>query len=75
MRYALVCQYLGVDLTVMKMPRYSLDLSEEDKQRIETCRTDLSWQELSFGAKLKVLILEKLQQYEKEKEKRSEKSQ
>ena len=56
----------------MKMPRYSLDLSEEDKQRIETCRTDLSWQELSFGAKMKVLILEKLQQYEKEKQ--SEKS-
>ena len=72
MRYALVCQYLGVALTVMKMPRYSLDLSEEDKQRIETCRTDLSWQELSFGAKLKVLILEKLQQYEKDK--KSEKS-
>ena len=56
----------------MKMPRYSLDLSEEDKQRIETCRTDLSWQELSFGAKMKVLILEKLQQYEEEKQ--SEKS-
>ena len=58
----------------MKMPRYSLDLSEEDKQRIETCRNDLSWQELSFGEKLKVLILEKLQQYEKEKEKESDKS-
>ena len=67
-----MCQYLGVNLVVMKMPRYSLDLSEEDKQRIETCRTDLSWQELSFGAKLKVLILEKLQQYEREKQ--SEKS-
>ena len=63
-----MCQYLEVNLVVMKMPRYSLDLSEEDKQRIETCRTDLSWQELSFGAKLKVLILEKLQQYEKEKQ-------
>ena len=65
---ALMCQYLGVGSIVMKMPRYSLDLSEEDKQRIETCRTDLSWQELSFGAKLKVLILEKLRQYEKEKQ-------
>ena len=51
----------------MKMPRYSLDLSEDDKKRIESCRTDLSWQELSFGAKLKVLVLEKLQAYEKEK--------
>ncbi|KPQ33014.1 MAG: hypothetical protein HLUCCA11_19840 [Phormidesmis priestleyi Ana] len=74
MQYALVCQYLGVALTVMKMPRYSLDLSEEDKQRIETCRTDLSWQELSFGAKLKVLILEKLQQYEKERDEKSDKA-
>jgi len=73
-QYALVCQYLGVALTVMKMPRYSLDLSEEDKQRIETCRTDLSWQELSFGAKLKVLILEKLQQYEKERDEKSDKA-
>lgn len=55
----------------MKMPRYSLDLSEDDKKRIESCRTDLSWQELSFGAKLKVLVLEKLQAYEKEKEARN----
>ena len=51
----------------MKMPRYSLDLSEDDKKRIESCRTDLSWQELSFGAKLKVLVLEKLQAYEEKK--------
>jgi hypothetical protein len=50
----------------MKMPRYSLDLSEDDKKRIESCRTDLSWRELSFGAKLKVLVLEKLQAYEEE---------
>jgi hypothetical protein len=50
------------------MPRYSIELSEQDKERIENCRTDLSWQELSFGAKLKVLILERLQQYEKEKQ-------
>jgi hypothetical protein len=48
------------------MARYSLELSEEDKQRIESCRTDLSWQELSFGAKLRVLVFERLAQYEAE---------
>ena len=40
---------------------YSLS---DDKKRIESCRTDLSWQELSFGAKLKVLVLERLKEYE-----------
>lgn len=48
------------------MARYSLELSEEDKQRIESCRKDLSWQELSFGAKLRVLVFERLAQYEAE---------
>ena len=53
-----------------KMARYSLDVSEAEKQRIETCRDDLSWQELSFGAKLRVLLFERLAQVESEGAKR-----
>lgn len=47
-----------------KMARYSLDISEDEKKRIETCRDDLSWLELSFGAKLRVLLFERLGQVE-----------
>lgn len=44
-----------------EMPRYSLEISDEDKQRIEQCRDDLSWKELSFGSKLRVLIFERVE--------------
>lgn len=48
------------------VPRYSIEISEADKQRIEACRKDLSWQELSFGGKLKVLIFERVEALEAE---------
>ena len=48
-----------------EMPRYSLEISDEDKQRIEQCRDDLSWKELSFGSKLRVLIFERVESLEK----------
>ncbi|MFE4108443.1 hypothetical protein [Almyronema epifaneia] len=44
-----------------EMARYSLEISDEEKQRIETCRSDLSWKELSFGAKLRVLVFERVE--------------
>jgi len=47
------------------MPRYSLEISDEDKKRIEQCREDLSWKELSFGSKLRVLIFERVEGLEK----------
>jgi len=50
------------------MARYSLELSEEDKKRIEAARDDLSWGELSLGAKLRVLIFERLAEYEAKRE-------
>lgn len=48
-----------------EMPRYSLEISDEDKRRIEQCRDDLSWKELSFGSKLRVLIFERVEALEK----------
>lgn len=52
------------------MPRYSLEISDEDKHRIEHCRDDLSWKELSFGAKLRVLIFERVEALELSKNKK-----
>jgi hypothetical protein len=47
------------------MPRYSLEISDDDKKRIDACRDDLSWKELSFGAKLRVLVFERVELLEK----------
>ncbi|MBD1877243.1 hypothetical protein H6F75_27565 [Nodosilinea sp. FACHB-131] len=46
------------------MARYSLEISDDDKKRIESCRDDLSWKELSFGAKLRVLVFERVEALE-----------
>ena len=46
------------------MARYSLEISDDDKERIESCRDDLSWKELSFGAKLRVLVFERVEALE-----------
>ncbi|MFZ4677656.1 MAG: hypothetical protein ACOYM4_18525 [Nodosilinea sp.] len=46
------------------MARYSLEISDDDKKRIESCRDDLSWKELSFGAKLRVLVFERVENLE-----------
>lgn len=46
------------------MPRYSLEISDDDKKRIELARDDLSWKELSFGAKLRVLVFERIEALE-----------
>ncbi|MBD2426236.1 hypothetical protein [Phormidium sp. FACHB-1136] len=48
------------------MTRYSLDISDTEKRQIESCRSDLSWKELSFGAKLRVLIFEQVEMLEEE---------
>jgi hypothetical protein len=47
------------------MARYSLEISDDDKKRIDACRDDLSWKELSFGAKLRVLVFERVELLEK----------
>jgi hypothetical protein len=59
------CFNQGVEMSEKEMPRYSLEISDEDKQRIEQCRDDLSWKELSFGSKLRVLIFERVELLEK----------
>ena len=49
-----------------EMARYSFELSDEEKQRIESCRKDLSWQELSLSSKLRVLIFERVETLEEQ---------
>ena len=51
-------------MSKVAMARYSLEISDDDKQRIESARDDLSWKELSFGAKLRVLVFERVEALE-----------
>jgi hypothetical protein len=51
------------------MTRYSLDISDSEKRQIESCRSDLSWKELSFGAKLRVLVFEQVEALERKNSK------
>jgi hypothetical protein len=52
-----------------RMTRYSLDISDSEKRQIESCRSDLSWKELSFGAKLRVLVFEQVEALERKNSK------
>lgn len=54
------------------MARYNIDLNPEEKRLIESCRQDMEWQSLSFGAQLKILILRKAQEYMDESSKSTE---
>lgn len=47
--------------------RISVDVSDI-KDAVESCRSDVAWGELPLAAKLRVLIKERLEQLEKEKE-------
>ena len=50
------------------MARYSLDLNAGEVALVQNCRTDMEWQGLSLGNKLKILVIRKAQEYEAEKE-------
>lgn len=45
--------------------RISVDISDI-KDRIEQYRTDPAWRELSFAGKLRALVIEKLEEKERE---------
>lgn len=47
--------------------RISVDVSDI-RERVETCRDDVAWTELPLAAKLRVLIRERLEQIEAEKD-------
>ncbi|HEY9656888.1 MAG TPA: hypothetical protein V6C65_00385 [Allocoleopsis sp.] len=50
--------------------RFPLDI-EDLRQRIESCRGDVAWREMSLTAKIRTLILERLEQLESKAEDRS----
>ncbi|MBD2231451.1 hypothetical protein [Phormidium tenue] len=47
--------------------RISVDVSDI-RERVETCRDDVAWTELPLAAKLRVLIRERLEQLEADKD-------
>lgn len=47
--------------------RISVDVSDI-RERVEACRDDVAWTELPLAAKLRVLIRERLEQLEAEKD-------
>jgi hypothetical protein len=50
-------------LTVDEMPRknrFPLDI-DDIRERIENCRTDVAWGEMSLTAKIRTLILERIE--------------
>jgi hypothetical protein len=47
--------------------RISVDISDI-KQRIEDCRNEPAWRELSLAGKLRALVIERLEELEKRKE-------
>jgi hypothetical protein len=53
-------------LTIDEMPRknrFPLDI-DDIRERIETCRTDVAWGEMSLTAKIRTLILERIEALE-----------
>jgi hypothetical protein len=53
-------------LTVDEMPRknrFPLDI-DDIRERIENCRTDVAWGEMSLTAKIRTLILERIEALE-----------
>jgi len=51
---------------VAQRARTPIDVSDI-KDRIENCRDDVAWRELALSAKIRVLLIERLEQIEKEK--------
>lgn len=45
--------------------RLSVDVSDI-KDRIENCRNDAAWRELPLASKVRVLVIERLEQIEKD---------
>ena len=52
---------------VAQSDRLSVDVSDL-RERVENCRDDVAWGELPLAAKLRVLIKERLEQLESEKQ-------
>jgi hypothetical protein len=52
---------------VSQRDRISVDVSDI-RERVEACRDDVAWMELPLAAKLRVLIRERLEQLEAEKD-------
>lgn len=52
---------------VSQRDRISVDISDI-RERVENCRDDVAWTELPLAAKLRVLIRERLEQIESEKQ-------
>jgi hypothetical protein len=52
---------------VSQRDRISVDVSDI-RERVEACRDDVAWTELPLAAKLRVLIRERLEQLEAEKD-------
>lgn len=49
--------------------RFPLDI-EDLRERVEECRNDVAWREMSLTAKIRTLILERLEQVESESSKK-----
>ena len=47
--------------------RLSIDI-QDIRDRVEDCRNTAAWREMSLSQKLRVLIIERLEQIEKEKD-------
>lgn len=55
-----MCEVILVD-SVAQRGRLSIDVSDL-REDIESCRTDVAWQELPLSAKIRVLLRERLDQ-------------
>jgi hypothetical protein len=53
--------------------RISVDVSDM-REEIDTCRSDVAWQELSLAGKIRTLLRERLNQMKGEKEKGGDRS-
>lgn len=56
---------------VSQRDRISVDVSDI-RERVENCRNDVAWSELPLAAKLRVLIIERLAQVEKQAQENQE---
>lgn len=56
---------MGIQMA--RKERLSIDI-QDIRDRVEDCRNTAAWREMSLSQKLRVLIIERLEQIEKEKE-------
>jgi hypothetical protein len=60
------------EFEVSQRDRLSIDVSDI-REQVENCRDDVAWTELPLAAKLRVLIKERLEQLQAEKQAREQK--